>query len=129
MLLFLHLIGVTFWLGGQLLLVTTVVPVLRGIDEPQRRELIGRVGRRYGSLSIPVLLVILITGALMAANYDLSPADSAALRAKLVAVAVLIAATVIHIITAARTMRRASRAAAMVALLATLAAVWFATGI
>ena len=129
LLLFIHLLGVTFWLGGQLFLLGVLVPALRRVEPEQRRTLFATAGRWYGMVSIPVLLVILGTGMAMLSKLGLEPSESAALRAKLVAVAVVLAATVVHSIAAARRAQRISRASSIVTLVATIAAVWFATGI
>jgi uncharacterized membrane protein len=126
-LLFLHLIGVSFWLGGQLLFVVVLAPALRSMPDFERREIFARVGRRYGIASVPALMLILATGALMAAKYNLDVAESLALQRKLGAVAVVLAATAIHAVAAARSQVRVSRISAGIGLAATIAAVWFAT--
>lgn len=128
-LLFLHLVGVSVWLGGQLLLVVGVVPALRGMDPEARRELVVLVGRRFGQVSGPALVLILVTGIWMAATYDLSPSESTTLQHKLEAVAVVLASLVVHVVAAARGKVRVSRASAFVTLAATLVVVWFATGL
>ena len=129
LLLFIHLVCVTFWLGGQLMLVAVITPALRGLDPVERHELFRKVGRMYGKVSGPVLLVILATGIWMAAKLDLDPSDSSALRNKLIAVGVVLVGTVLHGVAASRGARRLSRAGSILTLAATLAAVWFATGL
>ena len=54
-----------FFVGGQLMLAAVVVPVLRGGD----REPIRRVARRFGAGSAVAILVLVITGSLMASHY------------------------------------------------------------
>jgi hypothetical protein len=61
----LHLIAMGFFVGGQLMLAAVVVPVLRGGD----REPIRRVARRFGAGSAVAILVLVITGSLMASHY------------------------------------------------------------
>ena len=62
----LHLIAMGFFVGGQLMLASVVVPVLRGGD----REPIRRVARRFGAGSAVAILVLVITGSLMASHYN-----------------------------------------------------------
>jgi uncharacterized membrane protein len=126
--LFLHLASMAFWLGGQLFLMAVAVPALRRMPAEERADAFRRVGRMFGMVSIPVLLVLLGTGVWMMLEYDLSPADIPALRHKLELVSVVLVGTVVHSIAGARGMRRTSRAASVVTLLATLGAVWYATG-
>ena len=61
----LHLIAMGFFVGGQLMLAAVVVPVLRGGD----REPIRRVARRFGAGSAVAILVLVVTGSLMASHY------------------------------------------------------------
>jgi uncharacterized membrane protein len=62
----LHLLGMAFFVGGQLFLAAVVVPVLRG---GENREPIRRVARRFGAGSAVAILVLVITGSLMASKY------------------------------------------------------------
>jgi putative copper export protein len=128
-LLFIHLLGVAFWLGGQLFLLGVLVPALRRLEPAQRQALFATTGRWYGMVSIPVLVVILGTGIAMMSELGLEPSESTALQHKLTAVGVVLAATAVHSIAAARGARRVSRISSIVTLIATVAAVWFATGI
>ena len=61
----LHLIAMAFFVGGQLMLAAVVVPVLRG---GENREQIRRVARRFGAGSAVAILVLVITGSLMASH-------------------------------------------------------------
>ena len=62
----LHLLAMAFFVGGQLMLATVVVPVLRGGDlQPLRAA-----ARRFGAGSAAALVVLAVTGALMAGEYD-----------------------------------------------------------
>jgi putative copper export protein len=61
----LHLVSMGFFVGGQLILAAVVVPVLRGGD----REPIRRVARRFGIGSAVAILVLIVTGSLMASHY------------------------------------------------------------
>ena len=127
--LYIHLLSVAFWLGSQLFMIAVVLPAMRGTDAVQRRETFRRVGRQYGVVSVPILLVLLVSGVTLATHLHLDPASSAVFRDKLIAVAVVLVATVVHGVAEARQARRIGRSASVVVLAATLAAAWFATGL
>ena len=69
--LFVHLVAVSFWLGSQLFMLAVVVPALRGTEPRQRGALLRGVGQRYAMVSTPTLLIILVTGALLASDLQL----------------------------------------------------------
>jgi uncharacterized membrane protein len=54
-----------FFVGGQLMLAAVVVPVVRGSD----RESIRKVARRFGVGSLVAIVVLAITGSLMASHF------------------------------------------------------------
>jgi uncharacterized membrane protein len=88
--LWLHLVAMAFFLGGQLMLAAILVPVLRGVDggRPLRAA-----ARRFGIGTLVAIAVLLASGAAMAGHYH-RWGDSA-LQVKLalvVLVAMLIAA-------------------------------------
>jgi putative copper export protein len=62
---FLHILGIAFFVGGQLVLVAAVTPVLGGDRERMRA-----VARRFGIGTAAALAVIIATGAAMASHYD-----------------------------------------------------------
>ena len=64
--LWLHLIAMAFFVGGQLMLAAVVVPVVRGVGggEPLRRA-----ARRFGFGTLAAILVLLATGAAMASHF------------------------------------------------------------
>jgi len=62
----LHLIAMGFFVGGQLMLAAVVVPVLRGGSD---REPVRRVARRFGAASAAAILVLIVTGSLMASHF------------------------------------------------------------
>ena len=64
--LWLHLLAMAFFVGGQLMLAAIVVPVLRGREEgvPMRAA-----ARRFGFGTMAAILVLLATGAAMASHY------------------------------------------------------------
>ena len=62
---FLHLLAIAFFVGGQLVLVAAVTPVLSGDRERMRA-----VARRFGIGSAVALAVIVGTGAALASHYN-----------------------------------------------------------
>jgi len=67
-LLFLHVVAMAFFLGGQLMLAATVVPVERSNPDPARMR---GIAQRFGIGSLIALGVLLFTGMLMASHYEL----------------------------------------------------------
>lgn len=64
--LWLHLLGMAFFVGGQLMLAAVVVPVLRrGEDRAPLRA----AARRFGIGTLVAIVVQVITGAAMASHY------------------------------------------------------------
>jgi len=55
-----------FFVGGQLMLAAVVVPVLRG---GENSEQIRRVARRFGAGSLVAIVVLIITGSMMASHF------------------------------------------------------------
>ncbi len=89
--LYLHLIAMAFFVGGQLFLAGAVVPVLRGQED---REPIRAIARRFGVGSIMALVVLVVSGAAMASDWD--KWGSATLHVKLALVAVVIGLLLVH---------------------------------
>lgn len=110
---YLHLVGILFFVGGQLLLVAAVAPVLRRAadDGPMRA-----IARRFGIGSGVALAVVVATGVAMASRFDLW--DDRVLHAKL-AVLVLVAVLVpLHV------MSTGTRAISAAMVAGSLFAVW-----
>lgn len=63
----LHLLGMAFFVGGQLVLAAAVVPAFRGAGE---RTALRSIARRFGVGSLVALGVLIATGAAMAGHYD-----------------------------------------------------------
>jgi uncharacterized membrane protein len=82
--LYLHLVAMAFFLGGQLLLATAVVPVLRGEGN---REQLRAVARRFGWGSLVALGVLIGTGSAMASHLDLWGDGTLHVKLGLVAIA------------------------------------------
>jgi len=66
--LWLHLLAMAFFVGGQLMLAAVVVPVLRGAEN--RAPLLA-AARRFGIGTLIAVGVLIITGAAMASHYQL----------------------------------------------------------
>ena len=79
---FLHLLAMASFVGGQLILVAAVVPVLR-----QDRELLSQVARRFGMATVVAGLVLIATGVAQAGHYE--QWGNSTLHVKLTLVAVL----------------------------------------
>jgi hypothetical protein len=65
---FLHLAGITFFVGGQLVLIVAVAPALRSGDDTTALR---TIARRFGIGSAGALVVIVATGAALASHYGL----------------------------------------------------------
>jgi uncharacterized membrane protein len=111
--LYLHLVAMAFFLGGQLLLASAVVPALRA---DQDRERLRAVARRFGWGSLIALTVLIVNGSAMAGHLHLW--DEGTLHVKLALVAVALVLVSVHL--------RYSRAHLLQAaiFLVTLAIVW-----
>ena len=92
--LYLHLLAMAFFVGGQLVFGIAVVPILRGDPDPERTRM-RAVARRFGFGSLAALGVLLITGWAMASHDELW--DSSTLQWKLALVAAVIGLTIVHL--------------------------------
>src|SRR4051812_25313963 len=90
--LYLHLLSMAFFVGGQLVFGLAVVPLLRGDGD---RERLRAVARRFGYGSLAALVVLVITGWAMASHFQLW--DSSTLHWKLALVALVIILTLVHL--------------------------------
>jgi putative copper export protein len=89
---FLHLAGLAFFVGGQLVLVAAVTPTLRrsGDDVAMRA-----IARRFGIGSAVALLLLLATGVAMASHYRLW--SDSVLQLKLGVLVTVLVLTGLHI--------------------------------
>jgi uncharacterized membrane protein len=110
---FLHLAGIAFFVGGQLMLVAVVTPAVRrhGSEEAMRA-----VARRFGVGSAVALVVIVVTGAAMASHFDRW--DDPTLHAKLAVLVLVFVLIGLHVATPY------TRALSIAALVASLVVVW-----
>ena len=90
--LYLHLVAMAFFLGGQLVIGLAVVPVERTAPD---RERLRAIARRFGYGTLVALTVLLATGIAMASHYDLW--DDGTLQLKLGCVAAVIGLTLAHL--------------------------------
>lgn len=63
--LWLHLLAMAFFVGGQLMLAAVVVPVLRGSD----RSSLQAAARRFGIGTLGAVGVLVVSGAALASHY------------------------------------------------------------
>lgn len=89
--LYLHLLAMAFFVGGQLVLAAAVVPVERRTPDPARMR---AMARRFGIGSAIALGVLLATGIALADHHALWSSET--LQLKLTLVGVLIALTLVH---------------------------------
>lgn len=88
--LWLHLVAMAFFIGGQLMLAAIVVPVLRGFAD---RAPLRSAARRFGVGTLVAVGVLAATGAAMASHYHRWGDSTLQVKLGLVAlVAVLIVA-------------------------------------
>ncbi|HYQ78559.1 MAG TPA: hypothetical protein VEP91_05545 [Solirubrobacterales bacterium] len=111
--LYLHLLAMAFFVGGQLVFGIAVVPILRGDAD---RERMRAIARRFGYGSLVALGVLLVTGWALASHYELW--DSSTLQWKLALVAAVVGLTIVHLQRPKLHMLQAA------ILLASLAVVW-----
>jgi len=113
-LIFLHVVAMAFFLGGQMMLAFTVVPVMRA--EPAQPERIKAIAQRFGVGSLAALGVLLLTGMMMASHFQLW--DYEPFQVKMTLVIATIVAVLLH------TMRGGSHILMGITFLLTLATVY-----
>lgn len=92
LLIFLHVVAMAFFLGGQIMLAATVVPVMR--EEPAQPARIAAIARRFGVGSLIALGVLLFTGMLLASHFELW--DYGPFHVKMTLVVATIVAVFVH---------------------------------
>jgi uncharacterized membrane protein len=90
---FLHLLGVIFFVGGQLLLTVAVAPVLRARGDAAA---VRSIAMRFGIGSVVALLVLVATGAAMASHYGLW--GQGTLQVKLMVLVLVLVLTGLHVV-------------------------------
>ncbi len=115
--LWLHLLGMAFFVGGQLMLAAVVVPVLRGGD----RVALQAAARRFGIGTLVAVAVLVVTGVAMATH--LHRWGDSTLQVKLGLV------VLVGLLIGAHTARPASRALDAAIFLVSLAIVWLGVAV
>ena len=90
--LWIHLLAMAFFIGGQLFLGIAVVPVFRaqgGSDGPAHDWMVP-IARRFGWASLVALAVALVTGAAMASNQNLWQETALNIKMTLVVIAIVL---------------------------------------
>lgn len=134
---FLHLLSAAVWVGGQAA-IFIAVPVIRAhTDEPG--AVLGTIGRRFGALAGPALLILLVTGMAQASHLELW--DASEVHGKLGIFAIVVVLTGVHGVLGARIaradegsgdidrLRRMSRTISVVNLVLGIAAIYLAASL
>jgi putative copper export protein len=90
--LYVHLLSMAFFVGGQIVFAFAVVPVLR--DDPDR-ERMRAIARRFGYGSLVALGLLIVSGWAMASHYHLF--GDSTLQWKLTLVGAVIGLTIVHL--------------------------------
>ncbi|MFI5121344.1 MAG: hypothetical protein ACHQJ5_00470 [Vicinamibacteria bacterium] len=90
--LYLHLLGMSFFVGGQIFLAVVVVPAHH--RRPEAIQL-AAIARGFGIASVVALLVLIATGVALASHLQLW--DSPTLQAKLGLLAVVLLLSLAHV--------------------------------
>src|SRR5690606_14152225 len=96
----LHLLAAITWIGGMLFILVVLLPVVRPSLLPEDRAmLVGRIGRRFGYISLAALFVLLITGYMNGERRHVDWADLTATTygTRLLVKLILVAAIVVEI--------------------------------
>jgi uncharacterized membrane protein len=115
--LFFHLLGIAFFVGGQLMLAIVVVPALRGQEEALMRG----AAKRFGVASVVALALIVASGIALASHYQLW--DNSALQAKVGLLVLVLVLTGLHTVTPY------TRAISILVLLISVAIMWLGVDI
>jgi uncharacterized membrane protein len=99
---FVHLLSAAIWVGGQAALFIAV-PVIRSSTGSDAGRILGTIGRRFGAIAGPALLLLLVTGMAQASHFDLWSARQ--VREKLAILIVVLILTAIHGVLGARIAR------------------------
>ena len=110
---FLHVVGIVFFVGGQLVLLAAVTPVLRRSGDD---TLMRAIARRFGIGSAAALGVIVATGVAMASH--LGAWDRPVLQAKLAVLVLIGVLTALHIASST------TRAVSIALVVSSLLVVW-----
>lgn len=59
---FVHVVSAVVWLGGMLFLALVAIPVLRGLPDRPRAELVAQLGERFRPVAWACIALLLVTG-------------------------------------------------------------------
>lgn len=90
-LVFLHVVAMAFFLGGQIMLAFNVVPALRSSASP---ELIKGVAQRFGIGSLIALGVLVFTGLLLGSHFEMW--DRGTFQLKMLFVVLTVTSVFVH---------------------------------
>jgi copper resistance protein D len=92
-----HLLAATVWVGGTVALVFVGVPVIARLEGEARGRSMRMLGRRWRPLGYGALIVLGVTGVPLAANdWDSGSAFRWTLLAKVLAAAAMVSLAVVH---------------------------------
>jgi len=122
---FVHVLSATVWVGGQLTISALLLPVVRrGLAARDRATVMRGVGRRFGRFTVVVFLPVQLgSGVLLAWHHGVGfatlaePGYGRTLLAKLIVVALVMAAAGVHGWAQGTRRAGAARAFAIVSLL------------
>ena len=134
---FLHVLGATFWVGGQLTVSALILPIVRRqLAGPDRAALLHTVGMRLGVLTVVAFIPLqLVTGFALAWHKGVTwaslaePGYGRTLAAKLVAFVLVMLAAGMHGWANGTGKRTLARALAISSLIGSLVVVLFATAL
>lgn len=101
---FLHLLAAAVWVGGQVALFIAVPVVRQYTTDPG--AILGPIGRRFGGLAGPALVILLVTGMAQASHFGLW--DTGEVHGKFAILIVVVVLTGIHGVLGARIARASS---------------------
>jgi putative copper export protein len=59
---FVHVLSAVVWVGGMLFLALVAIPVVRGLEERPRAELVARMGERFRPVAWTCILLLVASG-------------------------------------------------------------------
>jgi uncharacterized membrane protein len=133
---FVHVLGASLWVGGQLLLTLVVLPLARRLLPAESRAVtLAAVGRRFARIAVWLLPVQTVTGAVLAADRGVTlatlpePGYPRTLMMKLLLLVAAMAAAAVHGIAIARGRPAVARAAVVTSLTCTVGVLFLATAL
>ncbi len=68
-LLFLHLIGITFWVGGLFINTLVLMPSMQVLSPPDRGKLMGAYLKRFAPMSWGAIALVVISGVILTSRF------------------------------------------------------------